>query len=269
MPFNNSVVGGTVLVRNAIQSQNYVAGASGWRIGRDGTAEFNSGTFRGSIEAGSLTGQHFWVNNPGTTDVIDVYDSTNKLIFSIDNTGRVFSYASGASTHYAEFAGATLFFGDTAQTPQIKPNVQGLATADETDLLLSAGLPQNAVGGNQSAIIQLSAGDAVIAPFIETTQRSVTGMMLQTDNLNQNQLMHMASYSGTTNATGHIIFAHGCAFTPKGGVVIGTTPGGTFANLTCGLNFLTVTQADVSWIVANTGAAFANQGITFDAIFWG
>ena len=47
--FNNPVVGGLQLVRNAIQSVNYVPGVSGWAINRDGTAEFATGTFRGPV----------------------------------------------------------------------------------------------------------------------------------------------------------------------------------------------------------------------------
>ncbi|WP_371591259.1 hypothetical protein [Streptomyces sp. NBC_00470] len=40
MAFNNAVVGGTVLLREAIQSPNYQAGLAGWTINQDGTAEF-------------------------------------------------------------------------------------------------------------------------------------------------------------------------------------------------------------------------------------
>lgn len=40
MPFTNPIVGGTTLVRSAIQSQNYVAGTSGWAIKANGFAEF-------------------------------------------------------------------------------------------------------------------------------------------------------------------------------------------------------------------------------------
>lgn len=49
MPYSNPVVGGTALVRPAINSPNYVAGASGWSINRDGTTEFNDTTVRGSL----------------------------------------------------------------------------------------------------------------------------------------------------------------------------------------------------------------------------
>ena len=49
MAFQNEVVGGTTLVREAIRSANYVPGVSGWSINRDGSAEFATGTFRGPV----------------------------------------------------------------------------------------------------------------------------------------------------------------------------------------------------------------------------
>lgn len=49
MPFANPVVGGSVLIRPAIQSPNYVATVSGWTINADGTAEFNDVTLRGEL----------------------------------------------------------------------------------------------------------------------------------------------------------------------------------------------------------------------------
>lgn len=52
MPYGNPVVSGSVLVRTAIQSIDYVTGVSGWAIMRDGTAEFNNITVRGTFEAG-------------------------------------------------------------------------------------------------------------------------------------------------------------------------------------------------------------------------
>lgn len=51
MAFSNPILGGDTLIRNAIQSENYVPGVSGWAIFRDGTAEFNDITARGDITA--------------------------------------------------------------------------------------------------------------------------------------------------------------------------------------------------------------------------
>lgn len=49
MAFRNPIVAGNTLVRNAIQSPNFLAGSAGWIIRRDGTAEFNSAVFRGTV----------------------------------------------------------------------------------------------------------------------------------------------------------------------------------------------------------------------------
>ena len=50
--FNNPVVGALNLIRRAIRSPNYQAGAEGWSINQDGSAEFNDGMFRVSLTIG-------------------------------------------------------------------------------------------------------------------------------------------------------------------------------------------------------------------------
>ncbi|WP_301177241.1 hypothetical protein [Actinomadura geliboluensis] len=54
MAFGNPIIGGgDTLVRNAIQSEGFVAGSTGWRIERTGSAEFNSVTVRGELDVGT------------------------------------------------------------------------------------------------------------------------------------------------------------------------------------------------------------------------
>lgn len=71
--FSNPIVGGTVLIRPAIQSPDYVAGTSGWSINKDGTAEFNDVTVRGEVHVG--TGQDFIDLNPGPPPSITISTS--------------------------------------------------------------------------------------------------------------------------------------------------------------------------------------------------
>lgn len=53
MPFTNPILGGAgTLIREAIQSPDYVAGVSGWSINRDGSAEFSDVILRGSFATG-------------------------------------------------------------------------------------------------------------------------------------------------------------------------------------------------------------------------
>lgn len=50
MEFADPIVGGTTLIREAIRSPDYAAGTAGWSIDRDGSAEFNDATVRGTLE---------------------------------------------------------------------------------------------------------------------------------------------------------------------------------------------------------------------------
>lgn len=54
MTFSNSILSGETLVREAIQSEGFQSGVQGWRIERDGDAEFQDIIARGDITATSL-----------------------------------------------------------------------------------------------------------------------------------------------------------------------------------------------------------------------
>lgn len=73
--FSNSVVGGIGnLIRDWIQSVPFVSGSQGWRISRNGDAEFNNATFRGSIIITSGKDLLVYSTNP---------PATNKLILAL------------------------------------------------------------------------------------------------------------------------------------------------------------------------------------------
>ncbi|MYR11933.1 hypothetical protein GTY62_15235 [Streptomyces sp. SID724] len=48
MTFRNSILAGSTLIREAIESQNFQSGVEGWQIAADGTAEFSDLTIRSS-----------------------------------------------------------------------------------------------------------------------------------------------------------------------------------------------------------------------------
>jgi hypothetical protein len=52
--YSNPIVAGDILIREAIKSENYVQGVSGWAIFRNGDAEFNDIVARGDITARSV-----------------------------------------------------------------------------------------------------------------------------------------------------------------------------------------------------------------------
>lgn len=61
MPFTNQILGGqNKLIRPNIQSPDYVPGVSGWTINKDGSAEFNNMTVRGTFN-----GTDYVINSDG------------------------------------------------------------------------------------------------------------------------------------------------------------------------------------------------------------
>ena len=97
--FSNPVFGGNVLIRPAVKSPNYQAGVQGWQIARDGSAEFNNLTIRGTFygtdyiissagiflysgtpAAGNLVGS--WASAAGT----DAFGNTYPLGFNVSST---------------------------------------------------------------------------------------------------------------------------------------------------------------------------------------
>jgi hypothetical protein len=53
-----------------LQSDNYIPGQAGWRISSDGTAEFQSGVFRGTIQAASGTIGGWEITSEGLQKVV-------------------------------------------------------------------------------------------------------------------------------------------------------------------------------------------------------
>jgi hypothetical protein len=74
MPFSDQVANGLYLVIPALRSPNYVAGASGWTLNQDGTAEVGNAVIRGSLLVTDPDGSfvHVYDQNPGDGAIIDL-----------------------------------------------------------------------------------------------------------------------------------------------------------------------------------------------------
>lgn len=112
--FEEPITAGTVLVREAIQSPDYVAGVSGWQINIDGTAEFSSGTFRGTITASSFvtgtSGRRIEIN-VGDSQSMVLYDDTDNVLMTIgDDAGAITSFDSSGGNNALLLGGAQLQF---------------------------------------------------------------------------------------------------------------------------------------------------------------
>ncbi len=83
---SNAFIGdGTITnakIANVIQSNNYIAGSSGWQINKNGNVDFNNGTFRGSLYASN---GNFSFNGSSNTVVLD----GNGVTVNITGGGKI------------------------------------------------------------------------------------------------------------------------------------------------------------------------------------
>lgn len=215
MPFGNPVLGGTVLVRTAEQSANYVAGTSGWRITRDGNAEFNTGVFRASITSGTNPGQHFDIN-PGDGSIVDAYDANNHKVFVIDAVGNTTwsAWVSGVHTADTEVNGGGIFFFSRTDTSEVDITFDtstGASTQADLDFLVFNSASPTP---NYPYQLTLRAGsdDGSKRPTMVGLERGMVGSVVQSDQVSTNNVVHYFAASGTTNATGFVTLNHGASF---------------------------------------------------------
>jgi hypothetical protein len=113
--FDEPVTAGTVLIREAIQSQDYVQGSQGWKIPANGDVEFNNGTFRGTVTASQIVGSVFassqtdpsiWLNEDAANS-LRVYDGDGDKVVEIGAGPGQDAYA----TFYDPTAGTALGIG--------------------------------------------------------------------------------------------------------------------------------------------------------------
>lgn len=222
-PGNQAIVGGTALRIPAIQSPNYNPGASGWIINIDGSSEFNSGTFRGSIEVGPITGQHFIVNNTSTGDIIDAYDSSNRLVFRLDQFGNITQISYGSvGTTVGISQGGIQFFDNNDVTPVHTPGIFFDPSTGTYRLFIGSGT--NVASGFEAQLVAEgeSSNNAQNNGLVGVQRGNHVGYLVQNDSPEgnpTNNLIHCASYTGTVGANGVWSFAHGCSFTPTGFII--------------------------------------------------
>lgn len=60
-----------IMLTQALESENFVSGVSGWQILRNGNAQFNNGVFRGSVEVTSVSGQDILIGVNGSISEIE------------------------------------------------------------------------------------------------------------------------------------------------------------------------------------------------------
>lgn len=154
MRFIDSILAGIVLNREAIQSDNFVTGISGWRVRKIGDAEFNNLSIRGTF-----SGNYFILNTSG----LFFYSGSPALG---NMTG---SWASAAGTDS---------FGNAYPAGLKIYSALGSVLLDATDgILQSLSANNNLVNINDGQITITAVGNSSTATFIQNDRGTTNGSL--------------------------------------------------------------------------------------------
>lgn len=132
MAFSNPITGGQgTLVRPAIKSPDYSPGVSGWTINRDGSAEFNNltirGTFNGTDFILDADGLFLYSGTPATGNLV----ASAASVSGTDDFGN--AYLAGFTTYGVDVSGrpitSQLLNGEVNLFP---PNISGVVSGGVT-----------------------------------------------------------------------------------------------------------------------------------------
>lgn len=125
MGFRQPIVAGDTLIRDAIQSNPFTAGVTGWRISRNGDAEFHNGMFYGNILIQNNEGVFEYSGTPAAGNLVASFAPVG----GVDAFGNSYSAglkigASGSAGVLVGYAGSSgiIFF------PGVIANVKGDAS---------------------------------------------------------------------------------------------------------------------------------------------
>jgi len=139
--YAGKIMGGAVVLGNgSLSSEGFASGTSGWAILGDGSVEFNSGVFRGTLEAGA----------------IDIPDDSTANSFHVDASGNM-------------WVGATTFEG-----APFKVGLDGSATA--TALTVSG--TSNLAGANITGTIDAAAVNVTNLVATNITTGTLNGALV-------------------------------------------------------------------------------------------
>lgn len=135
MSFNNSIIGGAAaLIRAAIKSPNFVSGAAGWSINKDGSAEFSDLTLRGTFDGIdyiiNASGFFLYSGTPGVGNLVYAVvspgvtsDPFGNAVSAVLSAGAI---VGGAFTQVDQFGNVLLFNPSGALVMVLNPTKQAL-----------------------------------------------------------------------------------------------------------------------------------------------
>lgn len=163
--FNNPIAGdGGGLQYPQLKSPNFVAGSTGWIVRKDGSVEFNNGTFRGTVTAGSFIGTDFEISPLGAFFYSGV-PALGNLIISITPPGVVLDrFGNVVKPNGVKIYGAS---GNSI--------FMGLSPGNTTELLFSSGAANELVGTAIASALESAGATQFAATALEGPRITLAG----------------------------------------------------------------------------------------------
>lgn len=170
-----------------VQSGNYIAGQSGWRIRQNGTVEFNQGVYRGPVEFTQVSGGPP-ANADRTADntASDTYLVNGRSANTVKNEAREGSEAKGRTDHWTRpsstlIDGNKIFTGDAyVDTLQIKGRAVTIPVSSAASSLLSF-IPTMGKVPIIAASINSQGQNVLVSVSFGVTDGSINGFEIRRD----------------------------------------------------------------------------------------
>lgn len=182
--FSHDLAGGDGNLNiTSFQNPTYVPGTNGWQVTKEGSAEFNNVTVRGTVEAGFFIGYGdageilIYTGNPQT-------DPTATLLLSVSSAAGAdpFGFAYGLGFYLYGPEGAVIGLSDNGSQPVLAMRPPGVKSLTLQPLIFSAAF--NAGLANEYQWIVMSSGksggnaDAALQLQGESADKSVAAAVI-------------------------------------------------------------------------------------------
>lgn len=222
-----------------------------------------------TLTVGTPGGQRIVIINPATGDAIDIYTSTNALVFSIDANG-VLTSLSAVNPGAVQLINGQIQFLNSFTPFLPNPSIFGNNPGSIATLNLRSGARSGPAQNISS--ITLSSGTPG-SEHVSAQQRGIFGNLMQTDDggltPGSYSLVHVNTYTVTWGAPGVQTFNHGASFTPN--FASATFIDGSainFAFLAMPQNF-TSTTAQINALYSTSANPAVGDLVIFQATFYG
>jgi lipopolysaccharide export system protein LptA len=206
---------------SANATPNWTQGTSGWVIGGNGYAEFDSAVIRGTIKAGAvwIDANNRWNTNSNNTAFVNEFkvgSSTKYMLFDGTNltlTGNV-AIGSGNSIFKADENGIYLGNATFASAPfRVTPS--GALTASGVDITGTINATSGTFSGNITSNATITGGSLVGAAIsgsslvVSASGSDVNGLYTNQINIDGNGIQNAGTYAGGTGNHASFIRADG------------------------------------------------------------